>query len=251
MTEERDIGGARVLIVDDLRAFADETARVVVDACVRSIAARGSFSIALTGGSTPSPMHRALAEGPSRAQIDWPRVRVLFGDERAVPPEAKESNYRAASVDLLQHVPLLPQHVHRMRGDASDLHAAAHDYENTLRLVCDAKPDLVCVGIGKDAHIFSLFPTSPAIDEKDALVVASLHPPMSPALSRITMTPPMLTRADLVLAIATGPEKRDAVAHALQGEDDAHRFPAQLIRRAPKRVWVVDRAAAAGLTLPG
>ena len=135
-----------------------------------------------------------------------------------------------------------------MEADRADLEGAARDYEARLRLVCDARPDLICVGLGKDAHILSLYPGSPAIDEQRALVVAERDPPMNPALSRLTMTPRMLERAGLILALATGKEKAQAVARALQGELDPRGCPAHLLRRAQHRVWILDREAAAGLT---
>lgn len=236
-----------VEVVADEAAFVEACAAAFVESCARAVASSGKFVVALTGGSTPIPVHRALASSPWKERIDWQNVHVVFGDERAVPPDDPRSNYGAAKRDLLDRVPLPTSNVHRMRGETSDLTTAAADYERTLRDLCDARVDFVFVGLGKDAHIFSLFPGSPAIDEERALVVAEIDPPMDPRVSRVTFTPPMIDRARFVLGIATGANKADAVKMAFEGRDDPKRVPAQLLRRASRGKLVVDRAAAAHL----
>lgn len=227
--------------------FVDACAAAFVDAYTKAVTSRGRFVVALTGGSTPVPIHRALGASPWRERVQWSQVHVVFGDERAVPPDDPRSNYGAAKRDLLDRVPLPAANAHRMLGEAIDLAAAARDYERMLRDLCDARIDFVCVGLGKDAHIFSLFPGSPAIDEQTALVVAEVDPPMDPAVSRITFTPPMIERAAFVLGIATGAGKADAVRRALAPDDDPKRVPAHLLRRAKSGMLVVDRTAAAGV----
>ena len=238
----------KVIVVEDEVAFAKESAEVVATHAARAIEARGKFVLALTGGSSPVPMHRALAEAPFKTRLDWSHVHVVFGDERAVPPDAKDSNFHSAHKALLSKVPIPDGQVLRMEADRPDLAAAAKDYERKLMQLCDARVDLICVGIGEDAHIFSLYPGSPAIDEAQALVVAEIAPPMKPPLSRLTFTPRMLDRAGAVLVIATGEKKKSAVLHALESSDQPHRFPAHLLRRAADRTFVLDRAAASGLT---
>ena len=238
----------KVTVVEDEQGFAKEAAEVVATHAERAIAARGKFVLALTGGSSPIPLHRALAEPPFKERIDWTKVYVVFGDERAVAPDAKDSNYRSAHDTLLANVPIPDGQVLRMLAERPDLAAAARDYERRLVQLCEARVDLICVGIGEDAHIFSLYPGSPAIDESQALVVAEIDPPMKPALSRITFTPRMLDRAGAVLVLATGEKKKSALLHALESADQPHRFPAHLLRRATDRTFVVDRAAASGLT---
>jgi 6-phosphogluconolactonase len=238
----------KVIVVDEEKAFAEKSAEVVVEHATRAIEAHGKFVLALTGGSSPIPMHRALAEPPFADRIDWTKVHIVFGDERAVPRDAQESNFRSAHVTLLSRVPIPEAQVLRMEADRPDLAAAARDYERRLIQLCEARVDLVCVGLGEDAHIFSLYPGSPAIEEAHALVVAEIDPPMKPALSRITFTPRMLDRAGAVLVLATGEKKKSAVLHALESSDQPHRFPAHLLRRAMDRTFVLDRAAASGLT---
>ena len=238
----------KVIVVEDEAAFAKEAAAVVATHAERAIASHGKFVLALTGGSSPIPLHRALAEAPFKDRIDWAKVHIVFGDERAVAPDAKDSNYRSARETLLANVPIPETQVLRMQADRPDLAAAARDYEQRILQLCEARVDLICVGIGEDAHIFSLYPGSPAIDEAQSLVVAEINPPMKPALSRITFTPRMLDRAGAVLVLATGEKKKSALLHALESSDQPHRFPAHLLRRAADRTFVVDRAAASGLT---
>lgn len=222
----------RVDVEENREAFAAAGARAFVDAANEAIAARGKFVVALTGGSTPLPIHEALA-GSFRDRVVWEKVEVLFGDERAVPPDDPLSNYRAARA-LLDQVPVK---VHRMEGERSDLHAAARDYAALIDQI-----DLMFVGIGKDAHILSLFPESPAIDATE-LVVASIDPPMNPAVSRITMTPAVFPRTQRVVAIAFGAEKRDAVEKMLSGALDVKKVPAQLLRDLNDARLICDRAA--------
>lgn len=233
-----------IVVKDTAEAFAAEGASIFARLCKEAIASRGRFAVALTGGSTPGPIHRLLSQEPHRSSIDWPRVEVFFGDERAVPPERKESNYGAARDQLLAHVPLDPAKVHRMQGEHADLAQAAKDYAATFLSVCSGALDLLMIGIGKDAHILSLYPGSLAIDEEQEIVVAEIDPPMNPALSRITMTPLAIAKARHVLAIASGEEKSRAVRIALTGQDDRHSYPAQLLRRVSDRTtWLLDALA--------
>ena len=235
-------------VVEDAEAFARRGAEIFVAAAVEAIATRGRFSVALTGGSTPGPIHRAIGSDAHRSEVDWSKVDVFFGDERAGPPDARTSNYGAAREQLLRHVGIPDSRVHRMQGEQHDLAAVAAEYEQTLGEVCDDRLDLLFVGVGSNAHILSLYPGAPAIDEQHARVVAEIDPPMDPALSRITMTPVVIAKAHLVLAIATGPEKKEAVRLAIEGTDDRHRVPAQLLRGATNLIWLLDRAAASGLS---
>jgi len=226
----------------DVAAFADACARLFVERAGQAIAARGKFVVALTGGSTPGPIHRALAT-TYRDAVDWSRVTVLFGDDRAVPPTDERSNFRAANETLLAHVPAT---VFRIEGERTDLDRVARDYEQVLLQTCNGELDFLFVGLGQDAHVLSLWPGCPAIEERERLVVATIDPPMNPAVSRVTMTPPVVERAHLVLAIATGTAKRDALSKALHAGEDRPHIPAQILRRGRDVRWIVDAAAGAG-----
>jgi 6-phosphogluconolactonase len=230
----------RVDVEETLEAFTSAAARAFVDTALESIAARGRFVVALTGGSSPIPIHTALAT-TFRDRVQWDLVDVVFGDERAVPPEHELSNYRAARESLLQHV---PSRVFRMEGERADLASAARDYEKQLMELCGGEIDLMFVGIGKDAHILSLFPGSPHLASA-TLVEASIDPPMNPAVSRITMTPVAVSRARRVVAIATGADKRPAIEKLVHDTTDEARVPAHVLRRASDARLIVDRAASA------
>lgn len=223
-------------VLPDVPAFAEAAARFFVERAREAIDERGRFVVALAGGSTPAPLHRAL----DASALDWSKVVVLFGDERAVGPADERSNHRSAHETLLSRVPAV---VHRIEGERADLHAVAREYERVMLDTCGGALDLLIVGLGQDAHILSLWPGCPAIEERTALVVATLDPPMNPAVSRVTMTPVAIERARHVLAIATGAGKQVALDRALHAPDDPLHCPAHLLRRAADLRWIVDRPA--------
>jgi 6-phosphogluconolactonase len=202
----------------------------------RAIAERGSCALGLAGGRTPEPVYRELAADSS---IDWSRVDVFFGDERAVPPDHPESNYRMVHLALLSRVPIPASKVHRIEAERPDREAAAREYEGAL----PARLDILLLGMGPDGHIASLFPGSAALEERQRLVVpvTSAKPPAE----RLTITPPVIEAARKLAVFATGENKAAMVARAIEGPLDPGEVPAQLARGG---VWFLDRAAAALLT---
>lgn len=204
-----------------------------------AIAARGSCSVALSGGRTPEPVYRALA---SATGVGWEKVSLFFADERAVPPDHGESNYRMVREALLSRVGIPPESVHRMEAERQDRDAAAREYEQRLPPVLD----LLVLGIGTDGHIASLFPHSPALSERRRLVVPAVG--ASPPVERITITPPVIEAARRLAVIVTGGNKAAALARAIEGRLAPMEVPGQLARRA---AWFLDRAAAAKLTASG
>lgn len=214
-----------------------------------AVSARGAFALALPGGATPRALYALLAdrEGPWAARLPWGRTQVFFGDERCVGPEHPDSNYRLAREALLRHVPVPPQNVHRIRGELPDAAQAAAAYERELTAALGPLPalDLVLLGLGQDGHTASLFPGSPALQERERLVAAAVAPRLG--AWRITLTLPALERARQVLFLATGGSKAAALRRALGG-GGGEPVPAALVRPRTGRVlWLVDRAAAAGL----
>ena len=171
--------------------------------------------MALSGGSTPQAVYRRLAAEPFAATIPWHKLHLCWGDERCVPPTDAESNYRMVEESLLSRVPIPPENVHRMKGEAADPHEAAVDYEERLRQLFGTSPpawprfDLVLLGIGTDGHTASLFPGSPAVRETTRWVVA----PHVKSLNarRLTMTLPMFNHAGQVAFLAVGREKAGVV----------------------------------------
>jgi len=229
-----------VYVCDD----AEDVARTAADAFVAIVAGvladHSVVRVALAGGSTPKAMYRLLAGRAYRERVEWARVEIFFGDERCVPPEHEDSNYRMARQALLDHVPLGADRVHRICGEKPPSEAAAL-YQQTLQRVSGEPPrlDLVLLGMGPDGHTASLFPDTPVLDERRA-VAAAVHVKKLDSW-RVTLTAPVLSAASHVLITTTGTEKADALASAL-GERDGV-VPIQLVRAIDQR-WIVDRVAA-------
>jgi 6-phosphogluconolactonase len=228
---------------------AAEAAREVLARAGEAVAARGAFSLALSGGSTPRALYALLGDpaGAYAARMPWDRTRVFFGDERHVPPTHPDSNFRMASEALLAHVPIPVASVHRMRGELPDAGEAAAAYERELRAVLGEAPvlDLVLLGLGEDGHTASLFPGSPALDERERWVAA----PWVERLGawRITLTLPVLERAREVVFLVAGAAKAAPLRRALRREG-AEPVPAARVRpREGRLLWLADRAAAASL----
>ncbi|GEJ58555.1 6-phosphogluconolactonase [Anaeromyxobacter diazotrophicus] len=252
MGEPGGLSGARVLVAPDLAGAAELAAQEVVARGQAAAALRGRFALALAGGHTPRALHALLADPaqPFRARIPWARTEIFFGDERCVPPDHPDSNYRAAREALLARVPVPERQVHRLRGEDPDPAAAARAYEAELRAALgseegDGVPrlDLVLLGLGPDGHTASLFPGTAALEASDRLVAAN-HVPRLGAW-RLTFTLPLLDAARAVIFLVAGAEKAPAVAAVLEGGAD---LPAARVR--PERgelLWALDAAAASGL----
>lgn len=223
----------------------------VVERACHAVEHRGRFLLTLSGGSTPEPLYELLATPPFATRIEWPRVHVFWGDERCVPPDHPDSNYRMAREALIDHVPLPPANVHRIRGEDAPAQAAAA-YEDLLRgffgnseISPNTSFDLVLLGMGSDGHTASLFPGSAATRETRRWVVASPGP--QPDSWRVTLTPVLLNAAEDVTFIVSGAEKAAHLKDVLENRL-AEPLPAQLIR--PKHGalhWMIDAAAASRL----
>jgi len=217
--------------------FGAEHIAGAADAAVR---ARGRFHVGLSGGRTPAGVYRALANAPVRDRVDWARVFVYFADERAVPPNDPESNFRLAREALIDPAAIPARNVHRMKGDYTDLDAAVEEYEAHLV----ERLDLLVLGIGEDGHTASIFPGSPLVMERTRRVALVSDSPKPPPV-RLTITPRVIREAREVLVLATGGDKAGAVARALEGTTDMRELPARMLREC---VWLLDHAAAANLT---
>jgi 6-phosphogluconolactonase len=249
---------ARLTVVADGEAVAAATAGLLAGQIEASIAARGSAVVSLTGGSTPRRLYEMLGDAaqPWRSRIDWSRVHLFWGDERHVAPDHRDSNFGMARDALVAHVPLLPSHVHRMRGEIPDASQAAADYERALREGFaaagrrDLTFDVMLLGLGEDAHIASIFPGSAILGAPGEARVAAVWAPHLNAW-RITLTPSAILDARAIVMIVAGAAKAEAVRAAIEAPEDVARYPAQLVRRAGDRVtWLIDRAAASRLERP-
>jgi 6-phosphogluconolactonase len=245
-------GAAPARVVADAEAVARAAAEEVVEAAARAIAERGRFTVALAGGSTPRRLYALLADaaGPFRGRVAWDRVHAFFGDERHVPPDHPDSNFRMAREALLGHVAVAS--VHRMRGELPDAAEAARAYEAELGRFFALDPakdppprlDLVLLGLGPDGHTASLFPGTDVLEERRRWVAAPRVERLG--TDRITLTLPVLDRARRVVFVVSGAEKAEAVARVLAPDEAPP--PAARVRPEPGALrWILDRAAAAGL----
>ncbi len=243
----------------NLEVFADSAAlaRRAADYVVRiaddAIAARGQFTIGLPGGSTPRALFGRLASPAWASRVDWTRVHVFWGDERCVPPDHTESNFRLARETLLNRVPLPPPHVHRIVGELPPADAARR-YEAELRaFFAAADPatpqprfDLLLLGMGSDGHTASLFPGTAALHETTRWALENYVPRLDSW--RITLTVPAINAAAHVLFLVSGAAKAETLRAVLHGPRQPEVYPAQLIQPQQGRlIWLVDRAAATRL----
>ena len=235
-------------VVTDGEALSRKAADYLVRIATDAIAARGQFSIGLPGGSTPRALFERLANPAWAGLIDWARVHVYWGDERCVPPDHLDSNYRLARETLLDRVPVLAHHVHRMAGELAPTEAAQR-YEAELRAFFAADSgtpqprfDLVLLGMGDDGHTASLFPGTKALREATSWVVENYVPRLDSW--RITLTASAINSAAHVLFLVSGAAKAEALRAVLHGPRQPEVYPAQLIRpQAGQLIWLVDRAA--------
>lgn len=213
----------------------------------------GRFAVALAGGSTPKAMYSLLAEEPFRNTIPWESIYFFWGDERAVPPDHKDSNYRMAWQALLSKVPVEKSRIFRMQGENPDHEEAAKDYSRQLELVLGSSSepclDLVLLGMGNDGHTASLFPNSPALHANDQFVAANFVDKFQ--AYRITLTAKAINLARNVTFLVSGEDKAPALHQVLEGSLQPEVLPSQLIRpRDGGLLWMVDKAAAKLLQNP-
>ncbi len=239
-------------ICPDAPEVARAAARQFVEWAWQSIAGEGLFCVALAGGNTPRELYRLLATSEFRTQVDWVKVHLFWGDERAVPPDHPESNYGMARRELLVRVPIPSGNVHRMEADRPNLGRAAQEYEEVLRryLKLDARGfprfHLILLGLGREGHTASLFPGSRKLRETSRWVSTPLVRKLGSR--RVTLTLPVLNAAHQVLFLVTGAEKAEALRNVLEGTTDPP-LPAQLVTVPHgRRMFVVDEAAASLLT---
>ena len=228
----------------DVDAVAAATADRLIAAGQNAMRRRGRFTVALSGGSTPLAVCPLLVVPPRVRQLDWSRVEFLFGDERAVPPDHPDSNYRLAREALLDYLPRLRmEQVHRMHAEEPDLDTAARRYEDVLRARVAGRPgrapaiDLIWLGMGADGHTASLFPGSAGLGERRRWVVGNWAPSIE--AWRMTLTYPVLNAGREVMFVVTGAEKAAAVRAIRSGQSD---LPAGRVRARRTR-WILDAAA--------
>lgn len=242
-----------VRVCADREAMSRAAAGLFADVALQAVRERGRFSAALSGGGTPQRTFALLAGPTYREALPWPSIHFFWGDERAVPPEHRASNYAQARRALLGEVGAPPGNVHRMRGELGPL-AAAEDYAARLREFAGegrAWPrfDLALMGLGTDGHTASLFPGPISEDETRLPVVAASAQYEDRPTERVSLTPLVFNDARLVVFLAAGSAKAETLAAVLNGPYMPERWPAQRIRPTDgELIWLVDQAAASRLT---
>ena len=241
-------GAPDLMVLPDPAALAEAAAAAIRDAARAAVAEHGRFTIALAGGATPASTYARLAQAPFVDAMPWDRTFVFFGDERVVPPEHPESNFRMAYDRLLAKVPLAPEQVFRMRGEDEDSEAAAAQYAKCLGEMCTERRrgvprlDLVLLGIGVDGHTASLFPGSPVVREVFRSV-AAVHAAAAAIPERLTLTLPVINAAARVFVLVSGPEKAKVVKAVLA---EKALLPAGMVAPADGELrWFLDATAAA------
>jgi len=256
MAEIIKLNGDQVDIFADTNELTMAAAERFALLAAKAVGDHDVFTVALSCGSTPKALYRLMAtDRVIRSKIPWPHVHAFFGDERHVPPDHAESNFRMANEAMLQALRTEQLHVHRVLAELASAKEAAAEYEADLReffesrgLLDEGFPrfDLILLGMGPDGHTASLFPKSDGLKEKTRWVVANWVEKFQ--TDRITMTFPALNCAAEVILLVTGAEKAPLVTEVLQAAPDLQKYPVQRVRpgNGIKR-WMLDASAAAGL----
>jgi 6-phosphogluconolactonase len=231
----------------DAASLARAAAEHFVTLAAEAIAAHGRFAVALAGGSTPRATYALLATEEFAARVDWSRVHVFWGDERCVPPDHPDSNYRMVREALLDKIPIPTENVHRIRGELSpDQAALAYHEKLEAVLGANGRFDLILLGMGADGHTASLFPGTAALHEQVRWVVA--HYVDKLGMWRVTLTPVAINAAAHVTFIVSGAGKAERLRDALLGPYQPDVLPAQIVRPTDGHLlWLVDEAAAVHL----
>lgn len=230
-----------VHVFDSLETLSEAAARATV-AQIANTPSDQSFSIALSGGSTPKTYHSLLAT-TFRDAIPWERIHLFWGDDRYVPHDDPASNYRMARESLIDHVPIPDENVHPIPTDAILADQAAESYADTLALYFGQRPpalDLAIMGLGDDGHTASLFPGTDVLEENNAWVRALEAPPYAQPRTRVTLTYPLLNQSKAIFFLAAGVKKRTVLNDILT--NPASTYPAARIS-SPSLHWFIDEAA--------
>jgi len=241
---------AEIRILNSLADLSQAAAAEFSALAVEAVRNKGRFCVALCGGSTPRGLYTLLANQPQRS-LPWENIYFFWGDERHVPPDHPDSNYRMAFEALLSTIPIPSENIFRIHAEERDADTAAREYEQTLTTFFHLQPgefprfDLMLLGMGPDGHTASLFPGTRALHEKTRLVVANWVEKLN--VYRITMTLPVLNNSVSVLFLVSGRDKAKVLRDVLESQTEE--MPASLVRPTNGRlVWMVDREAGSALS---
>jgi 6-phosphogluconolactonase len=265
-----DIVQRDLRILTNLDAIARRVAQEFVQAATAAVSEKGSFSVALSGGSTPKALYSLLANDAGlRAQLPWDKMYFYFGDERSVGPDHADSNFRMANETMLSKVPIKPEQVFRVKGEYKDTEKAAQEYDEALRSsfkmsngkIGEGKTaggkiaegqfprfDLVLLGMGNEGHTASLFPGTKALYETKRIAVRNWVGKLY--TDRITLTAPAINNAARVIFMVTGADKALALKGVLEGPYEPEQLPAQMIQQSNGQLlWLVDTTAGGMLSI--
>jgi 6-phosphogluconolactonase len=239
----------RIQVFHDLEILSRAAAELFVALSKKAIAAQGRFTVALSGGSTPRYLYTLLGSSPRRERVDWKHVHVFWADERCVPVDHRESNFKLADDAFMRKAAIPDENIHRIQGELG-ADQAALKYEQELRFFFGTAPfpifDLIILGIGEDGHTASLFPGAAALHEQErfALPVHLAYP----QLNRVTLTLTVLKHAAEMIFLASGRAKAGVVQAIVEKGNPEH-YPAGLVHPVQGTLtWFMDAEAAAGLS---
>ena len=242
-----------IRIFPDVAAIAQHAANIFVNAAKQAVKERGVFRVAMAGGSTPKTLYALLVSEPFRSQLSFDKMQLFFGDDRHVPPDHPDSNYRMVSENFVSKTPIRPEQVFRMKTELQDTERAALEYEQTLKTQFALKPgelprfDLMMLGMGNEGHTLSLFPATTALRDNGRLVVRTWVGKLY--TERITCTAPVANNSAAVLFMIAGADKAPALKAVLEGPYEPDQLPTQYIKPANgKLIFLVDSAAGGRLS---
>ncbi len=245
---------SELCVFNDAAEMAEAGAELFVRLAAEAQAAGRTFSVALSGGSTPRTLFSLLASEAWRSRVNWANIAIFWSDERAVPPDDLQSNYRMAKEALLDHVAVPPERVHRMPAERTPLVTVADAYAAEIRHTLGVgrartpRLELVMLGMGPDGHTASLFPETTALEDRHRLVAANHVPKLG--ADRLTFTPKLINAAAHVLFLIAGEDKAAALREVLEGDRRPSLYPAQLVGPENGTLhWYADKAAAARLAV--
>ena len=239
-----------ILVAADAQEAMQLAAEMLASIACEAVTLHGEFCLALAGGTTPQPLYDLLADSVRAESIPWQDTQIFFGDERDVPADHADSNYRMAQDRLLGCIPIRLENLHPMHADVADLDLAAQRYTQRIadRVPAgpDGKPafDLILLGLGADGHTASLFPGTPAVEEQEKLVVSQFVPILG--RNRVTFTLPLINAARNVLFLITGMDKAEAIQRVLSDDPEvARQLPGgRVVPTTGKLMFVLDGSAA-------
>lgn len=239
-------------IFDDKEIMSEQLASWIVNLILDTFKEQNSFTLVLSGGETPKLLFRKLASDQYKNKIDWKRIHLFWGDERAVPFNDDRNNAKMAYDILIDHIDIPDKQVHIMRTDIEP-NFAANEYGKILHRYFDHTPnsfDLVLLGMGDDGHTLSLFPGSTIIEEHTHWVTSVYN--LEQKMYRVTLMPVIVNKATNIAFMVDGDRKAKTLAKVLEGDYQPQKLPAQVINPTNGQLhWFLDKAAAKELSFPG